>query len=65
MADVTNPLNPADLDQINAALDHAKRVEEAIKTAARAGIDLSAQRQELQANVDRLQKIKQVYFPGQ
>jgi hypothetical protein len=62
MADI---LNTEHLDQIKAGIAAANEALAQIAKARMAGIDMSAQEQTLKDNLDKLQRIKQVYFPGQ
>lgn len=65
MAETQNPLTPEDLTRINDALDTVTTAEHQLALAKRAGIDVSAQEQQIARNKERLLQIKQVYFPDQ
>lgn len=58
------PLTDSDLDRINQSLAELTRAEQLIDTAARAGIDVTAQRERAKETKARLLKMKQAFFPG-
>lgn len=63
----TNPNNPLTEDhlaQMNNALDAAKRAQDQIDLAKRAGIDVEQHEATLKASVDKIRQVKSVYFPG-
>ena len=64
MTDLLNPLSPADLAKIEAALASLKEVDLAIEKAKRAGIDLGTMEAAAAAAKAKLQALKQVYFPN-
>ena len=60
--DVQNPFTDADFDEIEASLARSFEVEEAIKKATRAGIELPGLLEDVRKTRTRLQQIKQTYF---
>lgn len=65
MADLANPLPPERLPEINDTIDKLEKAQAAAKKAADAGIDVSAQMTQIDDQLGKLRKIKNVYFPGQ
>jgi len=65
MADPIHPLTEEDLVKINEGIDQFRNALTQIDLAERAGIDVAAQKQQAEEGLAKLQKIKQVYFPGQ
>ena len=61
----TSLLGPQHLSQIQNALVVIANAEQHVDQAARAGIDVSAQRAQLTDAKSKLLQLKQVYFPGQ
>lgn len=61
--DVKNPFTDADFDQIEQSLARSVDVEEAIKKAQRAGIEVPGLLEDVRKTRSRLQQIKQTYFP--
>lgn len=61
--DIKNPFTEEDFDQIEASLARSLDVEEAIKKATRAGIELPGLLEDVRKTRTRLQQIKQTYFP--
>jgi hypothetical protein len=62
--DILNPLGPEDLGKINEALGQLDTAEIAIQKAERAGIDVTAAKEEAVVTREKLQRLKQVYFPN-
>ena len=58
------PLTKDDLDNINSALRGTKAIREVIARAKLAGIDVSAQEDQVNQAESRLQAIKQGFFPN-
>ncbi len=61
---MAHPLVKEDLDNINEALKAIKGSREVIKRAQIAGLDVSAQEDQLNTAESRLTAIKQGFFPG-
>lgn len=59
------PLTIEHLSQLRNAQDIIRNAKDQIELAKRAGIDVSAQEQQIADTETKLAKIKQVYFPGQ
>lgn len=60
--DIKNPFTDQDFDEIEASLVRSLEVEEAIKKAQRAGIELPGLLEDVRKTRTRLQQIKQTYF---
>lgn len=60
-----NPLTQDDLTRINDSITQINDVREQIRLAKQAGIDVSAEEQEINKQQEQLLKLKQTYFPGQ
>ncbi len=61
---MAHPLVKEDLDNINTALKAIKESRQVIERAKVAGLDVSAQEDQLNAAEARLGAIKQGFFPG-
>jgi len=59
------PLPPESLDEIKSNLRQLDIAREQIKLARKAGIDVSQQEQEAESQRNKLNQIKNTYFPGQ
>lgn len=59
-----NPLKEEDLGKINQQLENLEVAQAQIELAAQAGFDVDDRRTRLSETRDRLQRIKQTYFPG-
>ncbi len=62
--DLLNPISPQGQAEINASLIDLNTVDLAIEKAKRAGIDVANLEQEASAAREKLQALKQVYFPN-
>ena len=60
--DIKNPFTEEDFEQIEASLTRSVDVEEAIKKATRAGIEVPGLLEDVRKTRARLQQIKQTYF---
>lgn len=60
-----NPLTQEDLTRINDSIAQLNDVQEQIRLARQAGIDVSEEEQETIKQREQLLKLKQTYFPGQ
>lgn len=58
------PLTEADLEGINLQLDRLSELEQELKLATQAGVDVSAQKEEARQSREQLIRLKQTYFPG-
>ncbi len=58
------PLTEADLTTILEGIKAGEDAEELIKLSELADIDVSAQKERIQTGVARLQKMRNVFFPG-
>lgn len=61
--DIDNPFTDNDFDEIEASLANSLKVEDAIKKATRAGIEVPGLLEDVRKTRTRLQQIKQTYFP--
>ena len=61
---MAHPLIKEDLDNINSALKAIKESRPVIERAKVAGLDVSAQEDQLSVAETRLNAIKQGFFPG-
>tara|TARA_Y100000310_G_C20513456_1_gene730012 strand:+ start:854 stop:1045 length:192 start_codon:yes stop_codon:yes gene_type:complete len=61
----TEILTQENLTQINESLEAIQDLEENLKRAEVAGLDVASQRSRLDATRDQLIRIKQAYFPNQ
>jgi hypothetical protein len=61
---MANPLTESDLNKINDSLRRLDEADEMIRRAKTAGLDMASQEQQSRENRDRLQKLKQAFFPG-
>ncbi|MFQ6006124.1 MAG: hypothetical protein ACE5OQ_11535 [Woeseia sp.] len=61
--DILNPFTDDDFDQIEQSLARSLEVEEAIKKAQRAGIEVPGLLEDVRKTRTRLQQVKQTYFP--
>ena len=61
--DIKNPFTDDDFSQIEQSLARSVDVEEAIKKAQRAGIEVPGLLEDVRKTRSRLQQIKQTYFP--
>lgn len=61
---VQNPLGEDDLEAINQQLQNITEVENLMRKARSAGIDLGDREEQLREDRARLLKIKQTFFPG-
>jgi hypothetical protein len=59
-----SPLNDEHLTQINSALNAIAVAETQVLLAKQAGIDVSAQENEIRDAKTRLRALKNTYFPG-
>jgi hypothetical protein len=59
-----SPLNDSHLKQLNDALVAAKIARSQIAMAEAAGLDVAAQKAQLDTAEDQIRRIKSVYFPG-
>lgn len=57
------PLSPAQLRDMNGALNELNRLERKLELAEQAGRDCSSERAMMQYLIDRISKIKATYFP--
>lgn len=64
MADDTGPLTEADFKEIQLQLSNLKEVKRQIELAARAGVDVTAEREKAKEAEAKLLQIRQTYFPG-
>lgn len=64
MADLENPLDPDQFDDLERALALTGRVEKAIQRNQRLGIDVGDQLKINRDNRALLQKFKSEFFPG-
>lgn len=64
MAENTGPLTEDDLKEINLQLANLNEVERQLDKAARAGIDVSAEKAKAQEARAKFLQIRQAYFPG-
>jgi hypothetical protein len=62
---LVNPLTQEHLEQINRAIADGDNALNHVVLAERAGIDVGKHKESITANVAKLRKIKQVYFPNQ
>ena len=60
--DIKNPFTEEDFNQIEESLARSVEVEEAIKKATRAGIEVPGLLEDVRKTRSRLQQIKQTYF---
>lgn len=58
-------LTDADREQLKRSLDDLNEVEEMIRQAERAGLDVSAQKERAQQARSQIIRIRQAFFPGQ
>lgn len=61
--DPLSPFDESDFDKIEASLANSMRIEEGIKKANRAGIELPGVLEDVRKARVNLQRIKQTYFP--
>lgn len=61
--DIKNPFSDDDFDDIERGLAQSMEVEDAIKKATRAGIELPGLLDDVRKTRTRLQQIKTTYFP--
>jgi hypothetical protein len=64
MPDAENPLTEEDLQSINDALEQSQVAERGIAKAVRAGIPMDGMLEDIREKRQRLQQIKNTYFPG-
>ena len=65
MPDIDNPFTEDDFNNIEESLARSVKVEDAIKKAQRAGIEVPGLLDDVRKSRSRLQQIKTTYFPGQ
>jgi len=65
MATLENPIDKDQLEQLKASRKDMQDALNAIDKATRAGIEIPGAREQAQANLDKINSIIQVYFPGQ
>lgn len=61
----TNPLTPQNLETIKLSLTQLNDVDEQIRLATQAGLDVSEFKTRAQDQRKQLLKLKQTYFPGE
>lgn len=61
---ITNPLSEQDYEGIKQQLETLSDLDEQLRRAAQAGIDVTAQKEQARQSRDQLLKLKQTYFPG-
>lgn len=59
-----NPLTDEHLETIDMHLANGKKALDSCELAERAGVDVSQHKQSIMDSMDRLRKIRQVYFPN-
>ena len=62
---IPGPLTPQHLAQINAGIDYAAQAAQHIAMAKQAGMDVSHYEHQLKEMMDKMLRVKNVYFPGQ
>ncbi len=60
----TSPLGEPDLERINQSLKQLDEAQVQADLAKRAGIDIGEEEGKIRETRQKLQRIKQVYFPG-
>tara|TARA_R110000824_G_scaffold79586_2_gene200444 strand:- start:4797 stop:4994 length:198 start_codon:yes stop_codon:yes gene_type:complete len=64
MPTLEEPLGNADLDQILLGIERADKIITAINRAARVGMDMATQLEEVRGRRKQLIALKNEYFPG-
>ena len=61
---ITSPLTDADYEGIKGQLETLNELEEHLRQATQAGVDVTAQKEQARQSRDQLMRLKQTYFPG-
>lgn len=59
-----SPLTEADYEGIKQQLETLTDLDEQLRLAAQAGVDVSAQKDQARQNREQLARLKQTYFPN-
>ena len=59
-----SPLTEADYEGIKQQLDTLADLDEQLRLAAQAGVDVTTQKEQARKNREQLTKLKQTYFPN-
>lgn len=65
MATLENPISQEQLEQLKESRKDMQDALNAVDKAKRAGIEIPGAREQAQTNLDKINSIIQVYFPGQ
>jgi phage terminase large subunit-like protein len=65
MSPLAGPLTDADLAELKVKLSELDQADKLIEQAKRAGIDVEPQLQRAKELRDKLQRLKQAFWPGQ
>lgn len=61
---ITQPLTEADYEGIKQQLDTLSDLDEQLRLATQAGVDVAAQKEQARQSREQLTRLKQTYFPN-
>lgn len=61
---IASPLTEADYEGIKQQLETLVELDEELRLATQAGIDVTAQKEQARTNREQLTRLKQTYFPN-
>lgn len=61
---LASPLTEADYEGIKQQLETLADLDEQLRLAAQAGVDVTAQKEQARSNREQLTRLKQTYFPN-